>query len=65
MTTKRLNQWKEKLEKLSDQRERNVNRYIIPIEIKIEELRDKIENFEKSNVQMNEPMIMTEFKQRA
>lgn len=42
MAKTRLQQWEEKLEKLSDQRERNVNRYIIPIEIKMQELRDKI-----------------------
>lgn len=34
----------ERLQALSDQRERNVNRYIIPIEIKMSEIRDKIEN---------------------
>lgn len=34
----------ERLQALSAQRERNVNRYIIPIEIKMSELRDRIEN---------------------
>ena len=32
----------ERLLALSNQREKNVNRYVIPIEIKMAELRDKI-----------------------
>jgi len=44
MAKTRLQQWEGQLEKLSNQRERNVNRYIIPIEIKMQELRDKIRN---------------------
>ncbi len=39
---RRLEQWKGKIKRLSDQRERNVNRYIAPVEIKIAELREKI-----------------------
>lgn len=35
-----------KLEKLSDQREKNVNRYILPLEIKMVELREKIRKIE-------------------
>ncbi len=42
MAKTRLEQWESRLEKLSDQRELNVNRYIIPIEMKMQELRDKI-----------------------
>jgi len=38
----RLQQWEEQLEKLSDKRERNVNRYIIKIDLKMQQLRDKI-----------------------
>lgn len=33
----------ERLAALSDQREKNINRYIIPIEIKMSELQEKIE----------------------
>lgn len=39
---KRIKQWEAKLEKLSNRRENNVNRYIIPIELEMSELRDKI-----------------------
>lgn len=42
MAKTRLQQWEEKLEKLSNQREQNVNRYIISIEMKMQELRDKM-----------------------
>ncbi len=42
MSKSRLEQWKTKHEKLSDQREKNINRYILPIEIKMQELKDKI-----------------------
>jgi hypothetical protein len=31
---------------LEEKRERNINRYIIPIEIKLENLREKIDNIE-------------------
>lgn len=37
-----LDKLEEKLKKLSDQRERNIDRYIIPIEEKMMELRGKI-----------------------
>lgn len=44
----RIEQWKGKIKRLSDQRERNVNRYIAPIEIKMGELREKIRIIEPS-----------------
>jgi len=47
MAKTRVQLWEEKLEKLSNQRELNVNRYIIPIEMKIEQLRDKIRGAKK------------------
>lgn len=40
----------ERLMVLEIKREQNVNRYIIPIEIKIVELRDKIELKEKKEI---------------
>ena len=46
MPKTRLDQWKGMLERLSNQREHNVNRYIIPIEMKMSDLRDKIRNAE-------------------
>lgn len=36
-----------RLQKLSDRRENNVNRYIIPIEIKMSDLNDKIDELKK------------------
>ena len=44
----RLQQWEEQLEKLSDKRERNVNRYIIKIDLKMQQLRDKIRSAKQS-----------------
>lgn len=40
----RIDQWNNKLAKLQDQREKNVNRYIAPLEIKIAELMGKIDD---------------------
>lgn len=37
---------KEKRTELEQKRERNVNRYIIPIEIKLEKLRERIDKLE-------------------
>lgn len=42
----RLEQAREKLEKLKEKRERNIDRYIIPVEIKIDEQRDRIRDLE-------------------
>lgn len=39
---KRIDQWKNKMKKLAYKRESNVSRYILPIEIQMEQLRDKI-----------------------
>ena len=41
----KIKKWKDKLQKLSNQREKNISKYIIPIEIKMEQLRDKIRSF--------------------
>ncbi len=46
MTAKDLEQWKRKLKKLSNQREKNINRYIIPIELKMEKIISKIREVE-------------------
>jgi hypothetical protein len=43
---KRIYQWKKRLKNLSNKRERNVNRYIIPIEQQMSDLRDKIREVE-------------------
>lgn len=43
--SKRLDQYQKKLRQLSIQRERNVNRYIIPIELKMADVRDKISKY--------------------
>ena len=40
--TSRPEQWQNQIKKLEEKRENNVNRYIIPIEIKIEEIKDKL-----------------------
>ena len=37
----------EKLKKLEDKREKKINKYIIPLEISISELRDKINSSSK------------------
>lgn len=50
MARTRLQQWQEELEKLSEKRERNINKYIIPIEIEMEKLRDKIEDATSTKV---------------
>lgn len=42
MAKTRLQQWKDRLDKLTEKRERNIDRYILPIEIEQEQLRDKI-----------------------
>lgn len=48
MAKTRVQQWEEKLSKLSEQREKNINRYILPIEIKMSELEDKINKAKKN-----------------
>lgn len=45
----RLKQLEKQLEKFEIQREKNINRYIIPYDIKISTLRDKIELEESKN----------------
>lgn len=39
--------WSEKLEKLETKRERNIDRYILPIESEIQETKDKIRTYYK------------------
>lgn len=50
MAKTRLQQWEEKFERLSEKREQNINKYIIPIEIEMEKLRDKIEDATSTKV---------------
>lgn len=40
--TRKLNALRIKLKSVENQRERNINRYILPLEQKIEEIEDKI-----------------------
>lgn len=39
---KRLEQWTDKLKKLEEQKEKNINRYILPLENKIEKIKAKL-----------------------
>lgn len=44
-----INELKTKLFELENKRERNINTYIVPLEIKMEELRNRIEDCKKSS----------------
>lgn len=48
----RLSQWKTKLKELEQKREDRINRYIIPLEIEMDNLREKIENVSPNQIEI-------------